>query len=168
MKMVKELLEKGYKPFCRGAMCPPIPVRKIALGIVEIKEEWQREYKLIDSNNCIARIATDGKECENCDADDCDRWETDEGEEIRTIECFALDLGTSGVAGQGYDEEEHWYFSEDYEVDHRNKRIIFSVPLLGGLYYENENRYLNGYGKVCELIADLTETWSPRMQCGCI
>jgi len=175
VELIKELVKEGYRVLCRGAMCSPVPVRKIAVGTVIIERRWRHEYKEIDSENCIYMMNLGDEACRDCASKDiCDQWFTDEGSETEEIRCFALDLGTSGVAGQGYSDEEYWYFSDGYEVDHENKRIVFSVPLLGGFYYRNEDHYLNGYketeykGKVGELIVDLSESWKPRTRCGCI
>jgi len=164
-----ELVKMGYDVFCRGAMCGLIPVRKIAKGTVTITERWSFEYPKQERESCVFYLSD---QCRNCG--ECDEWEKDEGEEIEEVQCFALDLGTSGIAGQGYDNEEHWYFSLEYEIDHENKRIIFSVPILGGFKYYDDNRYLYGYreiiyeAKLGELIIDLSEQWKPKTQCGCI
>ena len=156
-------------------MCPPVPVRKIALATVIIKESWRHEYKEVDSETCIDRIATDGEACKDCSsADRCDQWITEEGSESETVQCFALDLGTSGVAGQGYSDEEFWYFTDGYDIDHENRQIIFYIPMFGGLRYRQEDHYLNGYeekeyiGEIHKVILDLTEQWKPRTNCGCI
>ena len=58
-----------------------------------------------------------------------EEWE--DGRDVRNEICYAVDVPWNGIAGNGYDDDEHWYYTQGYKIEEETKKVIFDIPFYG-------------------------------------
>lgn len=98
MDKVVEALQKGYQPIVSTAIGYMKPRR-----IVPINAIWVEVVEYYDEGQWV------------------------EDTDVETVQGYACDLGTDGIAGHGFDDDPHYYFCTLSKVDDTKKQIIFRV-----------------------------------------